>query len=468
MRGFQVHRKAGWDTHGLPVEIEVEKQPGLQTQGRHRSLRRGRVQCQVPRIGLEVQGRMGADDGTDGLLGGSDPALRHVRERLHRIGLVGPQALLRRGAHLQRVQDPAVLPAVRDPPLLARSFPGLRRRQGPERLRAPPAEGVRRHIVPGLDDHPVDPDLERRAGGCPGRRLRQGPARGRVPDPCRSASLRPGRRLPEVVERYKGKDLAGKEYHRMFSYHPVERESLLRGRGGLRDDGGRYGYRPHRSGVRRGRLPAFAGERISRPSIRSTAAGSSVRTCRTSPGSSSRTPIADIIRVPEGARDPLKKETITHSYPHCWRCDTPLLYYARDSWYIKTTSYEAAHDRPEPADQLGSPGGRRGTVRQLARREQGLGAFARPVLGYAAAGLDLRGLRSTEMRGEYGGTAGRAERPRTARSAQAVRRRGDLHLFLRRHDAANPRADRRLVRFGRDALRPVALSLREPGEDRRR
>ena len=26
-----------------------------------------------------------------------------------------------------------------------------------------------------------------------------------------------------------------------------------------------------------------------------------------------------------------------HSYPHCWRCDTPLIYYARDSWFIKMT-----------------------------------------------------------------------------------------------------------------------------------
>ena len=26
-----------------------------------------------------------------------------------------------------------------------------------------------------------------------------------------------------------------------------------------------------------------------------------------------------------------------HSYPHCWRCDTPLLYYARNSWFIKMT-----------------------------------------------------------------------------------------------------------------------------------
>ncbi len=33
MRGFQVHRKAGWDTHGLPVEIEVEKKLGLKHKG---------------------------------------------------------------------------------------------------------------------------------------------------------------------------------------------------------------------------------------------------------------------------------------------------------------------------------------------------------------------------------------------------------------------------------------------------
>jgi isoleucyl-tRNA synthetase len=33
-----------------------------------------------------------------------------------------------------------------------------------------------------------------------------------------------------------------------------------------------------------------------------------------------------------------RKETIEHSYPHCWRCHSPLLYYARKSWYIKTTA----------------------------------------------------------------------------------------------------------------------------------
>jgi isoleucyl-tRNA synthetase len=31
-----------------------------------------------------------------------------------------------------------------------------------------------------------------------------------------------------------------------------------------------------------------------------------------------------------------------HSYPHCWRCHTPLLYYAQPSWYIKTTAVKDA------------------------------------------------------------------------------------------------------------------------------
>ena len=31
-----------------------------------------------------------------------------------------------------------------------------------------------------------------------------------------------------------------------------------------------------------------------------------------------------------------------HSYPHCWRCDTPLIYYARDSWFIKMTEVKDA------------------------------------------------------------------------------------------------------------------------------
>jgi isoleucyl-tRNA synthetase len=33
----------------------------------------------------------------------------------------------------------------------------------------------------------------------------------------------------------------------------------------------------------------------------------------------------------------LRSETYLHSYPHCWRCGTPLIYYAKPSWYIATS-----------------------------------------------------------------------------------------------------------------------------------
>ena len=35
-----------------------------------------------------------------------------------------------------------------------------------------------------------------------------------------------------------------------------------------------------------------------------------------------------------------KAGTLIHAYPHCWRCGTPLLYYARASWFIRTTAFK--------------------------------------------------------------------------------------------------------------------------------
>jgi isoleucyl-tRNA synthetase len=36
----------------------------------------------------------------------------------------------------------------------------------------------------------------------------------------------------------------------------------------------------------------------------------------------------------------LRASQITHTYPFCWRCNTPLLYYARGTWYIRTSQYK--------------------------------------------------------------------------------------------------------------------------------
>jgi isoleucyl-tRNA synthetase len=46
---------------------------------------------------------------------------------------------------------------------------------------------------------------------------------------------------------------------------------------------------------------------------------------------------ADLIEDLRARGRLLRAETYEHSYPHCWRCGTPLLYYAKPSWYIATS-----------------------------------------------------------------------------------------------------------------------------------
>ncbi len=46
----------------------------------------------------------------------------------------------------------------------------------------------------------------------------------------------------------------------------------------------------------------------------------------------------DIVKALEESGRLLRAETYEHSYPHCWRCGTPLLYYAKTSWYVRTTA----------------------------------------------------------------------------------------------------------------------------------
>ncbi|MCK9335302.1 MAG: isoleucine--tRNA ligase [Candidatus Cloacimonetes bacterium] len=47
----------------------------------------------------------------------------------------------------------------------------------------------------------------------------------------------------------------------------------------------------------------------------------------------------DIIRNLKESGALYRREQIKHNYPHCWRCSSPLIYYARESWYIRTTQF---------------------------------------------------------------------------------------------------------------------------------
>ena len=48
----------------------------------------------------------------------------------------------------------------------------------------------------------------------------------------------------------------------------------------------------------------------------------------------------DIIKYLASQDKLFKKQKMEHNYPHCWRCHTPLVYYSKPSLYIKTTAYQ--------------------------------------------------------------------------------------------------------------------------------
>ena len=48
----------------------------------------------------------------------------------------------------------------------------------------------------------------------------------------------------------------------------------------------------------------------------------------------------DIIKYLAGEDKLFKKQKMNHNYPHCWRCKTPLVYYSKPSLYIKTTAFQ--------------------------------------------------------------------------------------------------------------------------------
>ena len=86
-----------------------------------------------------------------------------------------------------------------------------------------------------------------------------------------------------------------------------------------------------------------------------------------------------------------RHEPYEHSYPHCWRCHTPLLYYALPSWYIRTTAIKDRLLARERGDQLVARDDQARPLRRLAEQQRRLGAVAQPLLGHSPADVALRG-----------------------------------------------------------------------------
>jgi isoleucyl-tRNA synthetase len=140
----------------------------------------------------------------------------------------------------------------------------------------------------------------------------------------------------EVVKTFKGKQLKGKHYHPLFTFLPVDKDAhyvVLADFVTVEDGTGLVHI-----------APAFGADDMQMSiefdlPILMTVNDSGRFIGDVHPWAGLWVKDADPLIVEELQKRGLmfKVSTYTHTYPFCWRCDTPLLYYARPTWFIRTS-----------------------------------------------------------------------------------------------------------------------------------
>jgi len=143
----------------------------------------------------------------------------------------------------------------------------------------------------------------------------------------------------EIVEKFTGKQMLGWEYERLFDYVPVDRKAfyVIAGDFVTTEDG---------SGIVH-TAPAFGEDDYTvckangLPFLRPVdAAGKFEDIVTDFKGIFVKDADPEIITNLKRRGILFRSEKFKHSYPHCWRHRTPLIYYARDAWYIRTTDFK--------------------------------------------------------------------------------------------------------------------------------
>ena len=219
MTGFSVARKAGWDTHGLPVELEVER--ALKISGKKQieafGIAEFNARCKESVNEYIDQWREMSE--RLGVLARLRPSVPDVRQHVHRVGLVEPQGALGGRPALPGLQGHAVLPALPDHAVVARAESGIPRgHAGSFRLRQVPPQRLRRQDVPARVDHDaVDASratsrsrCTRASGTCASRR-----ATSCTSSPSSASTILDGDY--EILDEMDGRDLVDLTYEPLFT-----------------------------------------------------------------------------------------------------------------------------------------------------------------------------------------------------------------------------------------------------------
>jgi len=335
MAGYRVVRKAGWDTHGLPVELGVEKELGIS--GKQEIERYGIEpfikKCKESVFEYEKQWR----ELTEAIaywIDLDDPYItldnKYIESVWHILATIHDKGLLYRGHRVSpycpdcqtTLSSHEVALGYEDVKDLTATVKFRLHETGEYAL----AWTTTPWTLPSNTALAVHPDMEY-------VRVRQGDevyilAASRVEHVMKGEYA--------VLSSLRGRELAGLTYEPPFRYVSAEGAWRVIAADFVTETSGTgivhmapaHGEDDYKAAMQNG-IPMV---KVVDPAGRYTEeatdfAGRFVKDCD-----------VDIVRMLAERGLLYHKEKYEHSYPHCWRCKTPLLYYATDSWFIRTTA----------------------------------------------------------------------------------------------------------------------------------
>ena len=339
MQGYYVQRRGGWDTHGLPVEIEVEKQLGLsgkqqiEAYGVEEFNRRCRASAQeyiedwermTVRMGFWVDLKTAYVTfhnsyieslwwilkqfwEQDLLYQGykvvpycprcGTPLSSHELSQGYKEGTIDPSVYVK---FKVKGEENAYLLAWTTTPWTLPGNVALAIGEKLDYVKVRDAGGDVLYMAAALADSVLTPGYE-------------------------------------VLETLKGSDLLGMRYEPLYRFYPVDKEYayVVAGDFVSTDDG---------TGIVH-IAPAFgaddmeAGRKYDLPIVQTVDAAGRFRP-EVTPWAGVFVKDADPAIQEELASRGLlyKSGTYEHTYPFCWRCDSPLLYWAKETWYVRTSA----------------------------------------------------------------------------------------------------------------------------------
>ncbi len=336
MKGYNVPRKAGWDTHGLPVEIEVEKMLGLD--GKEQIEEYGLAPF-IDKCKESVWKYKGMWEEFSGKVGFwadmENPYVTYENDYIESVwwalSQIYNKGLLYKGfkvvPYCPRCGTPLSSHEV------AQGYKDVKEKSAIVRFKSKMEDGTwfmawttTPWTLPSNVALCVNPDITYVKVQC-------------GEDRYILAEALVEKNITEeytVLEKYTGKELENLEYEPLFPYADVK------GKNAFFITCADYVTTTDGTGIVHiapafGEDDAQVGRRYDLPLVQLV--NTKGEMCGGTPWDGMFVKKADpeILKALKDAGLLVAAPAFEHSYPHCWRCDTPLIYYARESWFIRMT-----------------------------------------------------------------------------------------------------------------------------------